>query len=224
MSSYYQERLSGERLRACYEVAQPRVRQYLRAEVAHVAERIRPGDVVLELGCGYGRVMAELAARARVVVGIDTSMASLVMAGEYLRGREECRLACMDAQALAFRDGLFDVVVCIQNGLCAFGVDCQRVVNEAVRVTRPGGRVLLSTYAARFWPDRLEWFERQSAAGLLGEIDREATGDGVIVCKDGFRAGALTAEDFQRLADQAGVSCQIEEVNGSSLFCEMRLP
>jgi ubiquinone/menaquinone biosynthesis C-methylase UbiE len=66
MRSYYSEHVSAGRLRRCYELAPPRVRRYLDAEIEHVAGRIRPGDAVLELGCGYGRVMEKLAATARM--------------------------------------------------------------------------------------------------------------------------------------------------------------
>lgn len=222
MTGYYENRLSAERLRQCYAIAPPRVQQYLRAEVDYVAGKVRPNDHVLELGCGYGRAMGPLADRASLVVGIDTSHESLRLARQMLHGRGDCRLLHMDALRLTFDDDAFDVVVCIQNGLSAFGVDQQTVVNEAVRVTRPGGRALFSTYAESFWPERLEWFRLQSEAGLLGEIDWSATGNGVIVCKDGFRATTLSVADFDRLAAGAGVACYIDEVDESSVFCEMR--
>ena len=46
----------------------------------------------------------------------------------------------------------------------------------AVDVTRPGGRVLFSSYAEAFWDHRLAWFRLQAREGLLGEIDEAATG------------------------------------------------
>jgi 2-polyprenyl-6-hydroxyphenyl methylase/3-demethylubiquinone-9 3-methyltransferase len=65
----------------------------------------------------------------------------------------------------------------------------------------------------------LEWFRQQALHGLLGEVDEEATGDGVIVCKDGFRAETGGPDEFTRLAGNAGVRYEITEVDGSSLFC-----
>lgn len=221
MSGYYDERLAAERLRQCYEIAPPRVRQYLEAELRHVLTRIRPGDRVLELGCGYGRFMKRLTDASGFMVGIDTSAASIVMAQQSLRARSHCRLAVMDAAALGFRTASFDVVVCIQNGISAFQVDRRVLLQEALRVTRPGGRVLFSSYASQFWEARLEWFELQAAHGLLGEIDRERTGDGVIVCRDGFRATTVEPEEFAALASDLGVRALIKQVDGSSVFCEL---
>jgi len=220
---YYVEKLSGARLRRCYELAPPRVRRYLDAEIEHVASRLRPGDRVLELGCGYGRILERLAPKVGFLVGIDTSAQSLALACELLVGYSNCRLVRMDAGVLAFDGGVFDAVLCVQNGLSAFKIDRQRLVSECIRVTRRGGKVLLSTYAERFWEHRLEWFRLQSKEGLVGEIDWTTTRDGVIVCKDGFRATTISANEFEALAGELGIRRRIEEVDGSSLFCELNV-
>jgi len=221
MGDYYAAHLSAERLQQCYELASPRVRQYLEGELAFVLSRLSLSDAVLELGCGYGRILRRLAARARLVVGIDTSPTSVQLGRELLRDVANCHLLQMDAAALGFGDQTFDVVVCIQNGISAFKVEPHRLLAECLRVTRPGGRVLLSSYAAKFWPHRLEWFRLQAEHGLLGEIDWPATRDGVIVCKDGFRATTFAPDAFRALAADLGVACRIEEIDESSVFCEL---
>jgi SAM-dependent methyltransferase len=221
---YYSEKLAGERLRACYEVAPPRARAYLEAEIAFVARHVSPSTVLLELGCGYGRVMQRLIPDARTVVGIDTSLESLRMARAYLAAGPVARLLAMDASRMGFRDRWFDLTICIQNGISAFAVDQQALLAEAVRVTRSGGTVLFSSYADRFWPDRLEWFEAQAAHGLIGEIDHQATGDGVIVCKDGFRATTVDGARLEGLAAALGLRATVEEVEGSSVFLEVTVP
>jgi len=207
-------------LRQCYELASPRVRQYLEAEIVHVLHRLRPTDTVLELGCGYGRVAFRLAEVARRVVGIDTAAESLAMACDLAGRGSRCEFLHADALALPYAAEI-DVVVCVQNGICAFGVDPEALLREALRVTRPGGRVLFSTYSDRFWQHRLAWFEAQAAAGLLGAIDAAASGGGTIVCHDGFRAGRLTPEDWAALSSRIGVASEITEVDGSSVFCEI---
>ena len=98
------------------------------------------------------------------------------------------------------------------------------LLGQALRVTRPGGRVLFSTYSKRFWPDRLEWFEEQAAAGLVGPIDHERTEVGTIVCKDGFQSGMLSPEAFLSLGKRLGVEPVVTEVDESSVFCEIVVP
>lgn len=221
MTSYYSRKLSGRRLERCYEVAPPRVQQYLEAEIVHALSRLQPSDTVLELGCGTGRIARRLAAAARRVVGIDTAAASLARARETV-GEKNVEFLEMDALDLRFPDKSFDAVLCLQNGICAFAVDAVSLVKEALRVTRPGGRVLLSSYADAFWEHRLAWFEAQAAEGLLGPVDRAASRDGVIVCEGGFRAGCMTPDGFQELCARAGVKGEVTEVDGSSVVCEVR--
>ena len=220
-SEYYAQRLSAERLRKCYELAPPRVRRYLDAELNHVMRLIRPGDLVLELGCGYGRIFERLASKAGTAFGIDNAYAGLELGRRMFEGFPNVRFVQMDAATLAFQDGVFDVVVCVQNGVSAFKVDRRKLVEESVRVTRKGGRFLMSSYSPRFWSDRLEWFRLQSEHGLLGEIDEQATGDGVIVCKDGFKATTVGPDEFLLLTADLDVHTRIEEVDESSVFCEI---
>ena len=222
--SYYKEVLAAERLRRVYEIAPPRVRRYLDAELDYVLAGIRPGDAVLELGCGYGRILGPVAMKARLVVGIDLSLASLHFGKPQLAAYPNCGLAAMDARRLGFRDGAFDAVLCIQNGISAFKIDPLALMGESLRVVRPGGTAFFSSYSDRFWNDRLEWFRLQAAAGLVGEIDEGQTRDGVIVCKDGFKALTFRPADFLSLAERLGVEARVEEVDGSSVFCAVKPP
>lgn len=218
---YYSTRLAADRLRRCYELAPPRVRQYLAAEIGFVLEYLAPGATVLELGCGYGRVLEPLRARGRMAIGVDIALPSLAAARRW-GAVSPPPLAAMTALCLGFPDRAFDLVACIQNGISAFGVDRLALLEEALRVTRRGGIALFSTYSERFWEWRLQWFRLQAEAGLVGEIDEGATGNGVIVCRDGFRATTVTPAEWRQLAERLGISAELVEVDGSSLFCVLR--
>jgi len=224
LSGYYTDRLAAERLRACYDLAPPRIKVYLEAEIEFVLAKAKSSMLALELGCGYGRVLARLLPRVRMAFGIDTSRPSLRLALEYLGREPSLCLACMDASQMGFRDRAFDLTICIQNGISAFSVDRQQLLREAIRVTRSGGRVMFSSYTAQFWEHRLEWFGIQSTHHLIGEIDYQATGNGTIVCKDGFRATTVDRETFEKHATGLEVTPCITEVDGSSLFCEFVVP
>lgn len=221
MGGYYRELLAADRLKACYDLAPPRTRQYLEAEMAFVLEKTSAEKKVLELGCGYGRVLKKLLKNTHAQFGIDTSRSSLTLAREFLGQAPTAHLAVMNAIALGFRDRTFDLTLCLQNGISAFAVDCQALFQEARRVTRPGGTILFSSYSERFWGHRLEWFEAQADQGLIGPIDYGATIPGTIVCKDGFRASTVDAKGFKALAAGIDLEAVIIEVDHSSLFCEM---
>jgi SAM-dependent methyltransferase len=221
MPEYYSKILSARRLERVYEIAPPRVRRYLNAEVDYVLSRAGAGDSVLELGCGYGRVLDPLARKAKRVFGIDTSFDSLACARASLARFPHCHLVQMDAMRLGFRDGVFDCTICIQNGISAFHVDARSLIRESIRATKEGGLVLFSSYTEAFWEHRLEWFELQAKEGLIGPIDHTRTRDGAIVCEDGFTATTMSAGQFKDLARDLGVNARVFEVDSSSVFCEI---
>ena len=129
----------------------------------------------------------------------------------------------MDAIDLKFSDNYFDTVICIQNGISAFKVDPLKLFKESIRVTREGGTVLFSSYSEKFWKDRLEWFQIQSKYNLIGEIDYDLTKNGVIICKDGFKATTYSKQKFYELASNFNVKTSIYEIDNSSIFCKMKV-
>ncbi len=219
MTGYYDKNLSAEKLKKVYNVAPPRTRQYLQAEIDFVLKYIKSTDTVLELGCGYGRVLKPLAQKAQTVVGIDSSQANIVSAKKYLSGFDNIQLQTMNAAGLDFKENSFDKVICIQNGISAFHVDPEKLINETLRVLRPEGSAFFSSYSEKFWEDRLEWFKIQSENQLLGKIDWEKTKNGVIICKDGFSAQTYSKADFEKLMSKFDLPYEICEVDNSSLFC-----
>jgi len=217
--SYYSQNLSAYRLQQVYNLAPPRVRQYLQAEIDFVCFCIKTGDTVLDLGCGYGRIIPDLLkVKPELVAGIDSSNDNIHLGKSLLKQYINYNLLVMDAAYLGFKNQTFDLVICIQNGISAFKVTPELLLSESLRVCKKGGTMLFSTYSLKFWQPRLEWFQLQSEAGLLGEIDGENTHNGIIACKDGFRSKSFSAEELLEFAKRLNCTAQIMEVDESSLF------
>jgi ubiquinone/menaquinone biosynthesis C-methylase UbiE len=108
---------------------------------------------VLDLGCGTGRNLPTLAARATSVIGADPCLDALRRA----RGREpRALLVRARAEALPFRDGAFDVVA---SGLVLCSVDDPpAALAEVRRVMTPGAtlRLLEHVRSTHRWQARLQ--------------------------------------------------------------------
>jgi len=106
--------------------------------------QLRPGEAVLEVGCGSGvldRWLARRAAGAHRITGVDINPyllqeARALTRQEGLEGAIEFRDG--NAESLPFTDNSFDVALSVT---VIEEVDADRMLAEMVRVTKPGGRV-----------------------------------------------------------------------------------
>ena len=216
MDNYYAEKLNSQKLFQVYETQIPRVKQYLQAEIDFVKDNLSATQDVLELGAGYGRIVRQLAPYCGSIVGMDISMESVELGREYLKDCPNAMMVAMDVHKMEFPKP-FDVVLCLQNGLSAMRAD-STVINKILEVLAPGGTAYFSSYSSNFWDFRVKWFEEQASKGLLGELDYAKTQNGVIICKDGFKAMTHSPEDFQKIGEDSGYPYKIQEVDESSLF------
>jgi SAM-dependent methyltransferase len=110
---------------------------------------VRSGDEVLEVGAGPGRFTIELARLgARVTVG-DISRKQLSLNAEKVREADyESSVVARDVMDIVdlsrFPSRAFDCVVCYGGPLSYVFDHTDDALSELLRVTRPGGHVLLS--------------------------------------------------------------------------------
>ncbi|GAA0238975.1 class I SAM-dependent methyltransferase [Cryptosporangium japonicum] len=108
------------------------------------ATAVGPGSRVLDVGCGSGEFLAELAGRGVRVAGVDPAE-GMVHLARRVAPTADVRLA--DAESLPWGDGEFDVVTAI-NAL-QFADDPEAAAAELLRVVGPGGWVAVANWAER---------------------------------------------------------------------------
>ncbi|MCX5149150.1 methyltransferase domain-containing protein [Streptomyces sp. NPDC048550] len=104
---------------------------------------LRPGDRVLDAGCGTGRALPALRAAvgpAGTVLGADLTPQMLAAARQAGRGAQGTLLLA-DVARLPLRDGVLDAVFAA--GLIAHLPDPEANLRELARVVRPGGGLAL---------------------------------------------------------------------------------
>ncbi len=128
---------------------------------------IRPGDRVLEPGCGTGRLTAELAK----AVGVEGEVWACDLSGEMLRlARErdlpaQVRFEQVSVLEIPCPDNWFDHIVCLN--VFPHFLQPDRVLSEFARVVKLGGQLWIQHFEGR---EQLNHFHREAAP----EVSRHA--------------------------------------------------
>jgi ubiquinone/menaquinone biosynthesis C-methylase UbiE len=151
-----------------------------------VAE-LREGETVLDLGSGAGAdvlISADRVGPTGKAIGLDMTdeMLELARANAAEAGVENVEFLKGYIEAMPLPDSMIDVV--ISNCVINLSADKPKVIREAARVLRPGGRFAVSDVIAD--PDKDEQ-TRADVAAWTGCI-----------------AGALTEAEFRSALDTAG--------------------
>src|SRR5579872_536148 len=94
----------------------------------------KPGERILDIGCGTGHLTAEITSKGALVTGVDQSPAMIAEAKEKY---PEIEFAVMDASAMTFQSE-FDAV--FSNAALHWIPDSEGVVRSVSRALKPGGR------------------------------------------------------------------------------------
>ena len=160
-----QRRLWGTDPQAWAELAEAHNRPLFEAVLD--AAGAGPGTRLLDVGCGTGLTLVLATDRGAVPSGVDISPGLLAIARDRL---PRAGLHEADMESLPFGDAAFDAVTGVN--AFQFAGDPRRALREAARVTRPGGRVVASLFAA---PERSQGTVAHEAMSAL--IPSERAGD-----------------------------------------------
>lgn len=131
----------------------------------YLLDHLRPGQRLLDVGCGPGTITLDLATRVApgAVIGVDASAEVVEQARQAAEGRGNVAFGVGDAYRLGQADGSFDVVHAHQ--VLQHLADPVAALTEMRRVLRPGGVLAVrdSDYGAFVWapsdPGLDRWIE-----------------------------------------------------------------
>jgi SAM-dependent methyltransferase len=102
---------------------------------------VRPGDRVLDIGCGVGTFLGLVKDRGARPSGLDASAALIELARERL---PDADLRVGEMEALPYENDTFDLVTGFNSFF--FADDIMGAVREAGRVAKPGGPVVIQVW------------------------------------------------------------------------------
>jgi SAM-dependent methyltransferase len=112
------------------------------------AARVTAGTRLLDAGCGAGLLALLASFRGAQVAALDASPSLLAIARERLPAAD---VREGDLEALPFADAGFDAVTAVNS--LFYAADMPSAMRELSRVTRPGGRVVITAWGP---PERCE--------------------------------------------------------------------
>lgn len=134
-----------------------------RRRLVREALAARPGERILDIGCGPGFYVAELLEEVGpggAVVAVDASADMLALARRRVEGHGNVTFQEGNASALPVDGGSVDAALCVQ--VMEYVPDATGALAEMHRVVRPGGRVVVwdTDWSAASWhsddPERMD--------------------------------------------------------------------
>src|SRR5262249_22829507 len=113
---------------------------YVQKLALHQAGVFKSTDVVLDFGCGVGRLSSWLAGRCRQVYGIDVGAELLELAAQY-HARANVIYQAYDCKSVPFSQAYFDAILCVRvlNKRILPGEELSRIVGECHRILKASG-------------------------------------------------------------------------------------
>lgn len=146
-------------------------------DLAAITDRLQPGALVIDAGCGTGRAFPHLCERGARVVALDASSSMLRVAGARASAASVARLRCDLARRWPLRDGVADALVALHAVLAHPIGDpwtlLRHVGGEIARVLRRGALVAID------FPEPS--FARASLTPLGGDWYRHLEPDGAAI-------------------------------------------
>lgn len=195
--------------------SEPLIKDWFKKEKIYLKTNIKKDSIVLDVGCGFGRDIILLTKIAKEIVGIDNDRKLFLEINKELSKYKNVKIFLEDAKKMHFCNDFFDYVICMGNTFGNLGKDQVQILKEMKRVTKEGGRIIISVYSEKALNIRIKEYRRV-------KVKIKKVKDGKFYSIEGITSEQFTKEKLKRIFKSAGLkNFKIINLNPISYLCEI---
>ncbi len=193
------------------EVITLNIRQYLKNVHDYLLKHISGNVLVLEVGCGTGDFIKEIAKQVEEIIGIDVSDKLLDAAKKNLKGIKNISLIRADIDSAEIPRDYFDFIISmwtlpnLDNPL--------PFIKKMKRALKSTGTIFVDTYSEKATKDRVQQYENYG-------LTVSKIGNKEIVLKEGLTEKIYTKKDLERLFKKAGMKVEVIKIHELGYLCK----
>lgn len=146
----------------------PRMARRRKTILECLKRRLKPGDSILDAGCGLGEVLADIPEGYKLF-GFDFANSNVEFTKRRLGARADVKQGSI--YEIPFPDASMDAVLCLE--VLEHIEDDERGVRDITRVLKPGGVLIVAVPYTYYWPaykqlmGHFRHYTRESLAAML---------------------------------------------------------
>jgi SAM-dependent methyltransferase len=202
----------------------PLIQEWLEEENKYLRRVIRKGSTVLDVGCGFGRNIIEIAKATKRVVGIDNCAIQLF---KKIRNRlanfENVVVYNDDASNMVHcHTQEFDYTICMGNTFGDLADQKVPILKEMKRVTKKGGLIIISVYAHSPLTLKVRLQGYKSIGLKITKVDPQS---GTVYADNngGLILEQFTKPQLENIFAAASLQVQVKHLSEIAYICEAKV-
>lgn len=194
-----------------HQVTPAEIKDYVKGVHTYLLSHIRGNVLILEVGCGTGEFIKEIARQVDKVVGIDVSSKLLNIARQNLEDISNISLIHGDISSVKIPKNYFDFIISMWtlpniDEPIAF-------IKKMKGALKKNGVIYIDTYSERATEERIKMYRRYGLK-VLGHNKKE------IIIKEGLTEKIYTQKDLEILFRSAGMLAEVIPLHKFGYLCK----
>lgn len=190
----------------------PDFKKWTKQDIVEIKKFLKNDSIVLDVGCGYGREIKELAPFCKKIIGIDKDPKEIETAKSYLKNISNIELLVRDAKKTSFPDESFDMIISVGNTFGNLDVDKEAVLQEMRRLIKKDGKILLGIYSKGANSRRIKAYE---SIGLkIKTIE-----NGKIIFEDGLVSEEFSKDELRKIFEKFQLKVRFIDMGKIAVLC-----